>query len=69
MSEGLKALGSQTEHDFKAPSPETDKLYMAIGDKDVIEVAHPSAPQDSTNIRYLFINSDILECFLILAFY
>ncbi|XP_033225188.1 uncharacterized protein LOC117178070 [Belonocnema kinseyi] len=51
MLEGLKALGSQTEHDFKAPSPETDKLYMAIGDKGVIEVAHPTAPQDSANIR------------------
>ncbi|XP_051154840.1 uncharacterized protein LOC127277609 isoform X3 [Leptopilina boulardi] len=51
VEEGLKSLGSQTEHDFKAPPPETDKLYMAIGDKGVIEVAHPSAPQDSSNLR------------------
>lgn len=51
VEEGLKSLGSQTEHDFKAPPPETDKLYMAIGDKGVIEVAHPSAPQDASNLR------------------
>lgn len=51
MEEGWKTLGTQTEHDFKAPPPETDKLYMAIGDKGVIEVAHPSAPQDSTSLR------------------
>lgn len=55
MEEGWKTLGTQTEHDFKAPPPETDKLYMAIGDKGVIEVAHPSAPQDSTSLRYFFI--------------
>ncbi|KAG7205252.1 hypothetical protein KM043_018331 [Ampulex compressa] len=51
MKEGLENLVNQSEHDFKSPSPESDKLYMAIGERDVIEVAHPTAPQDSTDKR------------------
>ncbi|XP_043667705.1 uncharacterized protein LOC122628905 isoform X1 [Vespula pensylvanica] len=51
LKEGIESLGNQAEHDFKAPPPESDKLYMAIGDRDVIEVAHPIAPQDATNKR------------------
>ncbi|KAL2734011.1 uncharacterized protein V1478_003709 [Vespula squamosa] len=51
LKEGIENLGNQAEHDFKAPPPESDKLYMAIGDRDVIEVAHPIAPQDATNKR------------------
>ncbi|XP_070166948.1 uncharacterized protein [Polyergus mexicanus] len=49
--EGLENLINQSEHDFNAPSPESDKLYMAIGERDVIEVSHPIAPQDSVNKR------------------
>lgn len=52
MKEGLAALTSQSEHAFEAPPPESDKLYMTIGDKGVIEVAHPSMPQNSTNLRF-----------------
>ncbi|XP_076391918.1 uncharacterized protein LOC100878833 isoform X4 [Megachile rotundata] len=51
LKEGLDVLSNQTEHDFKAPSPESDKLYMAIGERDVIEVAHPTAPSDTVNKR------------------
>ncbi|XP_014470564.1 PREDICTED: uncharacterized protein LOC106742280 isoform X2 [Dinoponera quadriceps] len=51
MKEGLGNLVNQSEHDFNAPPPESDKLYMAIGERDVIEVAHPTAPQDSVNKR------------------
>ncbi|XP_043260756.1 uncharacterized protein LOC122402215 [Colletes gigas] len=51
LKEGLDILSNQTEHDFKAPPPESDKLYMAIGERDVIEVAHPIAPLDATNKR------------------
>ncbi|XP_076637135.1 uncharacterized protein LOC143349622 isoform X4 [Colletes latitarsis] len=51
LKEGLDILSNQTEHDFKAPPPESDKLYMAIGERDVIEVAHPTAPLDATNKR------------------
>ncbi|XP_012271402.1 uncharacterized protein LOC105694878 isoform X2 [Orussus abietinus] len=51
MKEGSDILRSQSEHDFDSPPLESDKLYMAIGERDVIEVAHPAAPQDSTNKR------------------
>jgi len=51
MKKGLENLVNQSEHDFNAPSPESDKLYMAIGERDIIEVAHPIAPQDSSNKR------------------
>lgn len=52
LTEGLENLRSlQSEHDFSAPPPESDKLYMAIGERDVIEVTHPTAPDDSTNKR------------------
>ncbi|XP_043274374.1 uncharacterized protein [Venturia canescens] len=52
LSEGLGNLKSlQSEHDFEPPPPESDRLYMAIGERDVIEVTHPSAPEDSTYKR------------------
>ncbi|XP_043519587.1 uncharacterized protein LOC122533693 isoform X2 [Frieseomelitta varia] len=51
LKEGLNILNNQTEHDFKLPPPESDKLYMAIGERDVIEVAHPTAPLDAANKR------------------
>ncbi|XP_014219995.1 uncharacterized protein LOC106647932 isoform X2 [Copidosoma floridanum] len=45
MRQGLKNLGTQSEHNFEAPPIESDKLYMNIGERDVIEVSHPSAPK------------------------
>ncbi|XP_053597015.1 uncharacterized protein LOC103572355 isoform X1 [Microplitis demolitor] len=54
LKEGLENLDNlQSEHDFKQPPLESDKLYMAIGDRDVIEVAHPAAPQDTPNKRMI----------------
>lgn len=51
MNEGLNSLAGQTEHvEFKPPPAESDKLYMNIGERDVIEVAHPS-PQDNATKR------------------
>ncbi|XP_023019025.1 uncharacterized protein isoform X2 [Leptinotarsa decemlineata] len=46
LRDGLNILSNQTEPDFKPPSSDTDKLYMNIGDRDLIEVAHP-VPQDN----------------------
>lgn len=46
LHDGLNILSSQNEPDFKAPSSSTDKLYMSIGERDLIEVAHPM-PQDN----------------------
>ncbi|XP_034942637.1 uncharacterized protein [Chelonus insularis] len=54
LKEGLENLDNlQSEHDFKQPPLESDKLYMAIGERDVIEVAHPAAPQDISNKRMM----------------
>lgn len=51
LRDGLNILGShQEESDFKMPNSDTDKLYMSIGEKDLIEVAHP-IPQDSSRKR------------------
>uniref|UniRef100_A0A182Q1Y1 Winged helix-turn-helix domain-containing protein n=1 Tax=Anopheles farauti TaxID=69004 RepID=A0A182Q1Y1_9DIPT len=46
VQEGLQQLSGRSghaEHDFARPAPNTDKLYMNIGNKNVIEVAHPIA--------------------------
>lgn len=47
FEDGLTKLSSQSESDFRQPSADTDKLYMSIGERDLIEVAHP-VPQDDT---------------------
>lgn len=43
MRDGLKQLHGKTDNDFTRPSGNTDKLYMNIGNGDVIEVAHPQS--------------------------
>lgn len=42
--EGMQILSEVDAADFARPPATSDKLYMAIGEKDVIEVAHPAAP-------------------------
>ncbi|XP_013781407.1 uncharacterized protein LOC106465714 [Limulus polyphemus] len=39
------------EADFNRPSSDTDKLFMSIGGKDVIEVGHPQAPEGTVEHR------------------
>lgn len=39
--EGMTELRHKIENDYQRPAANTDKLYMNIGNKDVIEVAHP----------------------------
>lgn len=46
-NEGLTHLKDKIENDFSRPAASTDKLYMNIGNRDVIEVQHPQ-PQDAT---------------------
>lgn len=41
IRDALNILMSSPEPDFRPPNSETDKLYMNIGNKDLIEVAHP----------------------------
>lgn len=48
MKEGLEHLQERTENDFTRPAANTDKLYMNIGNRDVIEVQHP-LPTDTTD--------------------
>nr|XP_018908706.1 PREDICTED: uncharacterized protein LOC109038185 isoform X1 [Bemisia tabaci]XP_018908707.1 PREDICTED: uncharacterized protein LOC109038185 isoform X1 [Bemisia tabaci] len=49
FDEGRKALSAEyPETDFARPPPESDKLYMCVGERDIIEVAHPQ-PSDSNN--------------------
>ena len=43
--EGLELLKNQ-EADFNRPPPESDRLYMSIGDDNVIEVQHPDCPDE-----------------------
>lgn len=49
--DAMKNLALKTETDFEKPAANTDKLYMNIGNKEVIEVAHPVAhnTEDSTD--------------------
>lgn len=48
LNEGLVHLKDKIENDFSRPAAYTDKLYMNIGNRDVIEVQHPQ-PQDTTD--------------------
>lgn len=48
FEEGLSHLKDRVENDFTRPAANTDKLYMNIGNRDVIEVQHPQ-PQDTTD--------------------
>lgn len=48
FTEGLVHLKEKIDNDFTRPSANTDKLYMNIGNRDVIEVQHPQ-PQDATD--------------------
>lgn len=50
LRDGLNILSCQLEPDFRPPSSDTDKLYMSIGERDLIEVAHPT-PQNKTHKR------------------
>ncbi len=43
LREGIEVLQEQ-DSEFARPLPQTDKLYMSIGTKDVIEMAHPTPP-------------------------
>ncbi|XP_005176164.1 uncharacterized protein LOC101901668 isoform X3 [Musca domestica] len=41
MSEGFELLQQKTESDFNRPAANSDKLFMSIGNNEVIEVSHP----------------------------
>lgn len=51
LSEGIDHLELKTENDYNRPSANTDKLYMNIGNREVIEVQHPQ-PADALDGNY-----------------
>ncbi|XP_055844112.1 uncharacterized protein LOC129910668 isoform X4 [Episyrphus balteatus] len=46
LKDGLKNLSMKTDTDFNRPALNTDKLFMNIGNNEVIEVAHPISGDD-----------------------
>ncbi|XP_074596779.1 uncharacterized protein LOC141851880 isoform X2 [Brevipalpus obovatus] len=50
LDQGLDQLKAQ-ESDFNRPPQETDKLYMNLGAKDVLEVIHPEVPEKNYDPR------------------
>ncbi|XP_054161457.1 uncharacterized protein LOC128959513 isoform X4 [Oppia nitens] len=50
LVEGINLL-QESYPEFSRPHSQTDKLYMSIGPKDVIEMAHPIAPNDEYDPR------------------
>lgn len=51
LREGIQTLKNEAEQDFSQPPAESDKLYMAIGERDLIEVAHPLPKEGSDCYR------------------
>lgn len=49
LNDGIADLRQKIENDFTRPAANTDKLYMNIGNRDVIEVAHP-LPAEGENV-------------------
>ncbi|XP_026281835.1 uncharacterized protein LOC113208839 isoform X2 [Frankliniella occidentalis] len=49
LNEALKGITSnELEQDFTRPNADSDKLFMSIGERDVIEVAHPSPAEGAS---------------------
>lgn len=46
MEEGMEELAEQ-ETDFSRPAASTDRLFINIGDNEVIEVSHPPCPPEA----------------------
>ncbi|XP_062141270.1 uncharacterized protein LOC133849298 isoform X4 [Drosophila sulfurigaster albostrigata] len=50
LNDAQKTLAQRTESDFGRPDAKTDKLFMNIGNNEVIEVAHPIAADEVNGI-------------------
>ncbi|KAH8256655.1 hypothetical protein KR026_010432 [Drosophila bipectinata] len=53
LSQAQKTLAQKTESDFNRPDSKTDKLFMNIGNNEVIEVAHPIAADEVDGVPRL----------------
>ena len=49
MEHALEDL-QQQEADFSRPAATTDRLFLSIGDNEVIEVSHPPCPEEAADI-------------------
>ncbi|XP_033247152.1 uncharacterized protein LOC108164679 isoform X4 [Drosophila miranda] len=53
LGQAQQTLAQKTESDFGRPDPKTDKLFMNIGNNEVIEVAHPIAADEVNGVPRL----------------
>ncbi|XP_070144209.1 uncharacterized protein [Drosophila kikkawai] len=53
LSQAQQTLAQKTESDFNRPDARTDKLFMNIGNNEVIEVAHPIAADEVDGVPRL----------------
>ncbi|XP_016937240.1 uncharacterized protein [Drosophila suzukii] len=53
LNQAQEALAHKTEADFNRPDARTDKLFMNIGNNEVIEVAHPIAADEVDGVNRL----------------
>ncbi|XP_034671463.1 uncharacterized protein LOC117903494 isoform X3 [Drosophila subobscura] len=53
LGQAQQTLAQKTESDFGRPDPKTDKLFMNIGNNEVIEVAHPIAADELNGVPRL----------------
>lgn len=53
LKKAQEILQEQSEHDFSRPPSDSDKLYMCIGERDIIEVAHPTPSDIVQSSRYV----------------
>ncbi|XP_064537093.1 uncharacterized protein LOC135427497 isoform X3 [Drosophila montana] len=53
LGDAQQSLAQKTESDFGRPDAKTDKLFMNIGNNEVIEVAHPIAADEINGVTRL----------------
>ncbi|XP_034473438.1 uncharacterized protein LOC117780847 isoform X2 [Drosophila innubila] len=53
LKDAQQTLAQKTESDFGRPDAKTDKLFMNIGNNEVIEVAHPIAADEINGVTRL----------------
>ncbi|KRK06650.1 uncharacterized protein LOC6525288 isoform X3 [Drosophila yakuba] len=53
LNQAQQALAQKTDADFNRPDTRTDKLFMNIGNNEVIEVAHPIAADEVDGVNRL----------------
>lgn len=68
MKKGQDVLQDMSEQDFNRPPPDSDKLYMCIGERDIIEVAHPTPSNTIHAARFVCSAVQSVQYLLIVQF-